>query len=190
MLADVTDAEAVREAARGADAIVHLAAKVSMAGRWSDFEQVNVGGTQVVLDAARVTGIERVVYVSSPSVAHAGRPLVGAGAEPADPSTARGDYARSKAMAEQRVLGAQDLATVALRPHLVWGPGDTQFVSRIVERARRGRLVFVDHGGALIDTTYVDNAAAAIAQGLERCHLPHVRGRAFVVTNGEPRTVR
>jgi len=190
VLADVTDADAVRDAAQGADAIVHLAAKVTMTGRWADFARVNVGGTRNVLAAARAAGVGRLVFVSSPSVAHAGRPLVGAGADPADPSTARGDYARSKAIAEGLVLEAQDVATVAIRPHLVWGPGDTQFVARIAERARRGRLVFVDDGAALIDTTYVDNAADAIGQAMERCHRADVRGLAFVVTNGEPRTVR
>jgi nucleoside-diphosphate-sugar epimerase len=77
-----------------------------------------------------------------------------------------------------------------VRPHLVWGPGDTQLVARIAERARRGRLVLVDDGAALIDTTYVDNAADAIAQALERCAHTDVHGRAFVVSNGQPRTVR
>ncbi len=79
---------------------------------------------------------------------------------------------------------------IAIRPHLVWGPGDTQLIGRIVERARSGRLFFVDDGAALIDTTYVDNAATAIAQALARCDDAAVHGRAFVVTNGEPRTVR
>ena len=190
VLADVTDADAVRAAADGADAIVHLAALVSMTGRWADFERVNVGGTRAVMAAARASGAGRLVFVSSPSVAHAGRPLVGAGADPAVSTTARGDYARSKAIAERLVLDAGDIAAVAIRPHLVWGPGDTQFVARIADRARRGRLVFVDDGAALIDTTYVDNAAEAIGQALDRCHRTDVRGRAFVVTNGEPRTVR
>jgi nucleoside-diphosphate-sugar epimerase len=132
-----------------------------------------------------------VVHVSSPSVAHAGEPLVGVPAGPADPVAARGDYARSKAMAEVAALAADgpDLAVTAVRPHLVWGPGDTQLIGRIVERARSGRLVLIDDGAALIDTTYVDNAAEAIAQALVRCAEPDVRGRAFVVTNGQPRTV-
>ncbi len=68
----------------------------------------------------------------------------------------------------------------AVRPHLVWGPGDTQLIGRIAERARAGRLVLVDDGAALIDTTYIDNAAEAIAQAVERCAHPDVHGRAFV----------
>jgi nucleoside-diphosphate-sugar epimerase len=187
---DVTDRAVVRTALRDCNAVVHMAAKVSMVGEWSDFESVNVGGTRNVLDESSRAGVERFVYVSSPSVAHSGRPLVGVGAEPADPRAARGSYARSKAAAELLVLAADDLATVAVRPHLVWGPGDRQLIARIAERARRGRLVYIDDGAALIDTTYVDNAATAIAQALDRCTLAAVRGRPFVVSNGEPRTVR
>jgi nucleoside-diphosphate-sugar epimerase len=171
--------------------IVHLAAQVSMVGPWAAFEEVNVGGTRVVLAAAAAAGVERVVHVSSPSVAHAGEPLVGAPAGPADPDRARGNYARSKAQAELIALASDrpGLAVTAVRPHLVWGPGDTQLIGRIAERARAGRLVLVDDGAALIDTTYVDNAADAIAQACERCALPEVRGRAFVISNGQPRTV-
>lgn len=191
VLGDVTDKSVVARAMDGADAVVHAAARVSMVGPWDEFVQVNVTGTQVVLDAAAAAGVGRFVYVSSPSVAHAGEPLVGAEATTADPARARGSYARSKAEAELLSLSRSTLQmpVVAIRPHLVWGPGDTQLIGRIAERARSGRLVLVDDGAALIDTTYVDNAATAIAQALERCPLPDVAGRAFVVSNGEPRTV-
>ena len=192
VLGDVTDAASVAGAASGADAVVHLAARVSMTGPWADFERVNVEGTRIVLAAATKAGARRFVHISSPSVAHAGEPLIGVGATPADAVHARGNYARSKAMAEALALAADGsaLAVTVLRPHLVWGPGDTQLIGRIAERARAGRLVLVDDGAALIDTTYVDNAAEAIAQALEMCEHVDVRGRPFVVTNGEPRTVR
>jgi nucleoside-diphosphate-sugar epimerase len=92
-------------------------------------------------------------------------------------------------VAEQIALGADDagLAVTVIRPHLVWGPGDTQLVSRVVARARAGRLVLVGSGAALIDSTYVDNAASALLAALDRC--PDVAGQALVVTNGEPRPV-
>jgi nucleoside-diphosphate-sugar epimerase len=142
-----------------------------------------------VLAAARAAGVDRFVQVSSPSVAHLGTALVGAGNDPADPAHARGNYARSKAAAELLALAADgpDLAVVAVRPHLVWGPGDTQLVARIVERARAGRLALIDRGTALVDTTYVTNAADAIVAAVDRAHPAH--GRAFVVSNGQPRTV-
>jgi len=188
---DITDAASVRSAIRDQDAVVHLAARVSMVGPWDEFLRVNVDGTRIVLDEAIAGGVQRFVHVSSPSVAHAGEPLVGAQATTADPEHARGAYARSKAMAELEALArdGDGLCVTVVRPHLVWGPGDTQLVGRIAARARAGRLVVIDQGAALIDTTYVDNAADAIAQALARCDHPDVHGRPFVVSNGQPRTV-
>jgi 2-alkyl-3-oxoalkanoate reductase len=189
VLGDITDPLAVARALTGCDAVIHLAARVSVVGDWAAFETTNVQGTATLLAVARRAGVGRVVHVSSPSVAHQGRALVGAPAGPADPDHARGHYARSKAMAERLALAADDpqLAVVAIRPHLVWGPGDTQLIGRIVERARQGRLALVDRGTALIDTTYVDNAVSATLAALDRVEAVH--GRAFVVSNGEPRTV-
>ncbi|UXZ57238.1 NAD-dependent epimerase/dehydratase family protein [Curtobacterium sp. Arg-1] len=187
----MTDDTALARAVDGVEAVVHLAAKVSLAGDPADFARVNVDGTRSLLRAARAAGVARFVFVSSPSVAHTGSSLVGADAGPAEPSRARGDYARTKAAAELLALDADapDFAVVAVRPHLVWGPGDTQLVGRIVERARAGRLPLLDSGAALIDTLYVDNAATAMVAALEHATDDGVHGNAYVVTNGEPRPV-
>ncbi|MFK5688819.1 NAD-dependent epimerase/dehydratase family protein [Ornithinimicrobium sp. LYQ92] len=188
-LGDVRDPEAVQRAVRGQDAVVHLAAKVDVVGPWRDFVDVNVRGTRRVIEALRAQGGGSLVQVSSPSVAHTGSSLTGAGAGTATPMHARGSYARTKAAAELFALEADrdDLAVTAVRPHLVWGPGDTQLVGRIAERARQGRLALVGSGTAMVDTTYVDNAAAAIVAALERIDV--ARGEALVVTNGEPRPI-
>jgi nucleoside-diphosphate-sugar epimerase len=187
----MTDDAAVARAVDGVDAVVHLAAKVSLAGDPADFARVNVDGTRALVDAARRAGARRFVFVSSPSVAHTGSSLVGAGAGVAEPQHARGDYARTKAAAELLALDADapGFAVVAVRPHLVWGPGDTQLIGRIVERARAGRLPLLDSGAALIDTLYVDNAASAMVAALEHAADDDVHGNAYVVTNGEPRPV-
>ena len=189
-LGDVADRAAVRAAVAGADAVVHLAARVGVTGSWSDFERTNIDGTAAVVEEAASAGVGRLVFVSSPSVAHAGSSLVGAGAGPADPEATRGHYATSKAAAELVALGAatDGFAVMAIRPHLVWGPGDTQLVGRIVDRARQGRLAIVGTGAALIDTTYIDNAVDAIVAAVDRA--PELSGRALVVSNGQPRPVR
>ncbi len=189
VLADVSDAEAVRDAVAGQDAVIHLAAKVNVTGRWVDYQRINVRGTEAVVAACRHQQVPRLVQVSSPSVAHAGSSLVGTGAEAADPARARGPYARSKALAEQLALAADgaDLAVLALRPHLVWGPGDTQLIGRLVSRARAGRLPSIGSGAALVDTTYLSNAVDALVAGLDRCTVAH--GRALVISNGEPRPI-
>ena len=188
---DLSDPRAVGEALDGIDGVVHLAAKVDVVGAWVDYQRINVDGTRSLVEQAKSAGVQRFVFVSSPSVAHAGKAMIGVGAQPATPDLAGGHYARSKALAEQLVLqaGSESFAVTAIRPHLVWGPGDTQLIGRIVDRARLGRLVLVGSGAALFDTTYIDNAADAIAAAFERVTDPLVRGNAFVVTNGEPRPV-
>ena len=190
VLGSVTDEDAVTRAVRGQDAVLHLAAKVDVVGRPEEYEHTNVRGTATLVSAARDAGVSRFVQVSSPSVAHAGRPLCGAGAEPADPGRARGHYARTKAAAELIALGADSpgFPVLAVRPHLVWGPGDTQLVARLVARARAGRLPVLGSGAALIDTTYVDDAAAALVAAVDACG-PSAHGEPLVVSGGDPRPV-
>jgi 2-alkyl-3-oxoalkanoate reductase len=185
----LTDAAALRRAVEGSEGIIHLAAKVSFTGRAAEFDEVNVEGTRNVLHSARAAGVRDVVFVSSPSVANSGTSIVGLGAERADPQHAHGNYSRTKAEAELLALAADapDFRVAAVRPHIVWGPGDTQLVERVLARASRNRLPLLDAGAALIDTTYVDNAASAIVAALHR--MEHVHGRSVVVSNGEPRPV-
>ncbi|MET0864363.1 MAG: NAD-dependent epimerase/dehydratase family protein [Nakamurella sp.] len=187
VLGDIADPDVVGRAAIGQQVVLHLAAKVDVVGPWQQFQRANVDGTRSVVAACRAAGVPRLVNVSSPSVAHAGNALIGAGAGPADPLTARSNYSRSKAMAEQLALAADgpELAVLSLRPHLIWGPGDTQLIGPIVERARAGRLPLVGGGTALIDTTYVDNAVDALIAAVDS----PARGTALVVSNGEPRPV-
>ena len=189
ILGDIADAGTVRKAVAGREAVMHLAAKVDVVGPWAEYARINVEGTRSVVAACLAGGVQRLVDVSSPSVAHAGSALVGAGAGPADPEAARSNYSRSKAVAELIALAADgpDLAVLCVRPHLVWGPGDTQLIGPIVERARAGRLPLIGTGAALVDTTYVDNAADALVAALDRCGPVH--GESLVVSNGEPRSV-
>ena len=187
VLGDIADLTVVNRAAAGQDVVVHLAAKVDIVGPWREYLETNVKGTRQVLAACKGAGVGRLVHVSSPSVAHSGTALVGAGAGRADPEHARGRYARSKAIAELEALDADSpaLAVLAVRPHLVWGPGDTQLVGRIVERATTGRLPVIGSGAALIDSTYIDNAATALVAAVDACGQVH--GEALIVSNGEPR---
>ncbi len=189
VLGDITSAEDVRRAVAGQEGVIHLAARVGVVGSRSDFERVNVHGTQNLIERAKDAGVGRLVHVSSPSVAHSGSALVGSPAAQADPHTTRGHYSTSKAQAELLALRASSVAmpVTAIRPHLVWGPGDEQLVGRIVARAKAGRLALVGSGSALIDSTYVSNAADALVAALDRA--PQLAGKAFVVSNAQPRTV-
>jgi nucleoside-diphosphate-sugar epimerase len=190
--ADIRDVEAVTSAASDCDAIIHGAARVGIVGKWHEFQTTNVGGTENVIHAAKKQNVSRLVFVSTPSVAHTGHSIIGASAEPAQIGRKNSFYAESKAIAERTALGANsdDLAVVAIRPHLVWGPGDTQLIGRIVERAASGRLAIVGNGHALVDTTYVDNAVSGHIAALDALHIGEsCAGKAYVLSNGEPRTV-
>lgn len=186
---DVRDRASVLDVLQGQDAVVHLAALVAPRPQWSEAYATNVTGTRNVLDGARSVG--RFVHISTPSVAFHERPAAGEGAEPPR-YRGRDAYTRSKAIAERMVLTEPDRPpTVVIRPHLVWGPGDTQLVGRIVGRAQAGRLVLPDGGRALIDTTYSSDAGRAIVAALDHCvpGSPAI-DRAWVVTGDDPRPVR
>ena len=193
VLGDVRDVDSVRSAMDGCDAVVHLAAKVGVVGEWEDYRSINVDGTANALAAARSAGVSKFVHVSSPSVAHGGEALVGAGADAPVLGRRHAYYAESKALAENIAVSAagDDLGVVTIRPHLVWGPGDTQLVGRIVERAAAGRLALVGGGRALVDTTYIDNAVDALVAAIDAI-APGAAcsGRAYVIANGEPRPIR
>ena len=189
---DIRDRGSVTEAASGCDAIIHGAARVGVMGSWEEFHSTNVDGTSNILRAVTEHQISRLVYVSTPSVAHVGDAIEGDIATPATTGRKRAHYAESKAQAEILALQANstDLGVVAIRPHLVWGPGDTQLVGRIVERARQGRLVMVGSGNALVDSTYIDNAISAHIAALDAVTPGSpCAGKAYVISNGEPRTV-
>ena len=185
----ITDASVLVQAVAEQDAVIHLAAKVDIVGSLEDFTAVNVEATKNLIVAAQAAGVSRFVYVSSPSVAHGGDSIVGGGAGPADPTSTSGHYATTKATAEIAALASSTHAMpiVAIRPHLVIGPGDTQLIERLIDRAKAGRLPLVGSGLALVDVTWVDNAADALVAAVDAA--PDHGGEAFVVSNGEPRTV-
>jgi nucleoside-diphosphate-sugar epimerase len=187
---DLLDSAAVMRAVQGCDAVIHCAAKAGAWGDWAVYRAINVDGTMHVIEACRKAGVRRLVYASSPSVVHGGGDIEG-GDESLPLATAfKAAYPATKAEAERRVLAANDenLLTVALRPHLVWGPGDNHLLPRLCERADAGALR-LPGPDKLIDATYVENAAQAHLQALGALDTnPACRGRAYVISNGEPWT--
>ena len=118
------------------------------------------------------------MFTSSPSVVFGGHDIAGGDESLPYPRRYLAHYPRTKAEAERLVLAANgpDLATVALRPHLVWGPGDNHLIPRLLARARSGRLRIVGDGTNRVDVTYVDNAAAAHLLAADRL-APGLAGR-------------
>jgi nucleoside-diphosphate-sugar epimerase len=195
VLGDLAGVDAVMRASEGQEAIFHNAAKAGAWGSYNSYYRPNVLGTENVLAACRAHGIGRLVYTSTPSVTHrATHPVEGGTAETVPYGEHfKAPYATTKTIAEKAVLAANgaDLATVALRPRLIWGVGDNQLLPRLVERAKSGRLRFVGGGHNRIDTTYIDNAAqahfdafAVLAPGAA------CAGKAYFISNGEPMPAR
>ena len=162
---DLAQRDAVIAAAAGCDAVFHNAAKAGAWGSYRSYHLANAVGTDHVIAACRVHAIGRLVHTSTPSVTHrATHPVEGGTADDVPYGEGfKAPYAATKKLAEVAVLAANDasLATVALRPRLIWGVGDNQLLPRLVQRARAGRLAFVGDGNNRVDTTYIDNAAQA-----------------------------
>ncbi|MFK7985700.1 MAG: NAD-dependent epimerase/dehydratase family protein [Sandaracinaceae bacterium] len=191
---DLGDAAAVRAACIDCDAVVHTAAKAGVWGDPAAYRRANLVGTRNVLAACRTESVSRLVYTSTPSVVHAGGDIEGKRADELPytrhPQTA---YQATKTRAEQEVLAANsaELAVVALRPHLVWGPGDPHLVPRVLERGKHGRIALPGGGEKRVDTVYIDNAADAHVAALDRLTPgADCAGRAYFVTNDEPRPLR
>lgn len=191
---DVAELEAVRRALRGCGLVFHTAARAGVAGRPRDFERTNVQGTRNVLVACRESSVSRLVFTGSPSAVHAGGDLEGADESLPYPAHHEAPYPATKAAAERLVLAANgpELATVSLRPHLIWGPGDPHLVPRLVARARAGRLRLVGDGSNRVDSVTIDNAADAHLAAADRLRSSGdaPAGRAYFITNGEPLPIR
>lgn len=186
---DVADAAAIAAAVAGHDVVFHVAAKAGAWGDWEAYRQANVVGTRNVIAACRAAGVPKLVYTSSPSVVFHGGDMAGVDESVPYPAHHEAPYPATKAEAEQLVLAAngEGLATVALRPHLIWGPGDPHFVPRLVARQKAGKLKRVGSGTNVVDATYVDNAAAAHLNAAERL-APGAAcaGKAYFIGNDEP----
>jgi nucleoside-diphosphate-sugar epimerase len=186
---DLTDIKALRQAASGCDAVIHTAAKAGVWGPVEDYERTNVLGTRNVIQVCQELKIRRLVYTSSPSVVFTGGDEDGIDESTPYAQRFLAEYPRTKALAEQAVLAANDkeLATVALRPHLIWGPGDPYLVPRVLSRARDGKLALIGNGSNFVDSTYVDNAALAHLMALEKL-APEAAcaSKAYFISNGEP----
>jgi nucleoside-diphosphate-sugar epimerase len=188
---DVRDEEAVRAACRGVEVVFHLAAVAGIWGPWEHFYGVNTLGTKHVVAGCLAEGVRKLVYTSSPSVTFDGTDQCGV--DETVPYARRWlcHYPHTKALAERHVLacnGQRELLTCALRPHLIWGPGDPHLIPRLLDRARRGQLMRIGDGRNRIDMVYVDNAVDAHLQAAQRLDRAESRvaGSAYFISQGEP----
>jgi len=188
-IGDITDASSVRIAAGGADVVFHAAALASDYGPAKKFRRMNVEGTQNVIDACRDERVPRLVHVSTQSVVFAFDEHLGTDESHPIPARHRDPYSATKAEAERRVLAAHrgTLFTTAIRPHIIWGPRDTNFLPRIEALARRNQLILVDEGRQQVSLSYVDNVVDALLLGAE---CDGAGGEAFFIVDRQPVEMR
>ena len=199
VLGDLDDTAALQRGCPGAGTVFHVAGRVGVWGPDADFFRVNVEGTRNVIAACRAAGVPRLVYTSSPSVVYNGGDLAGVDESAPLCTSAPCAYPTSKAAAERLVREAhsRELATVSLRPHLVWGPGDKNVVPRVLALAQAGRLRIIGSGRNRVDVTHITNVVDAhlcAEQTLLTCNLIDYKltgpssagGKAYFITNGEP----
>ncbi len=154
------------------DAVVHCAGAVDDWGMYEPFRLANVEGTRTVLQTFPHA---RFVHVSSASVydPHADHSLVREDqADPtdeADTATVKwlNPYGRTKRMSENVVATTAPNRSIILRPHAVYGPGDTQLLPRLTSRIRFGRLIVAGDETVRVSLTHVDNFSYAIQLAIE-----------------------
>ncbi|MCB9676976.1 MAG: NAD-dependent epimerase/dehydratase family protein [Alphaproteobacteria bacterium] len=188
---DLRDAEAVSTAVHGHDAIIHVAAKAApLNGAYEEFRSINVDGTRNLLDAAEQHDVPRFIYTSTPSVIGMAHDSENAPQDTPYADEYWAPYPETKAEAERMVLAANGthIATVSLRPHLIFGPRDENLMTRVLQRASTGKLAIIGDGTNKVDMTYVDNAAWAHLDALDALQDDQapLAGKAYFISNDEP----
>lgn len=187
---DIQHKEEVEKACQNIDLIFHTAAKVGAFGRYQDFYNANVIGTQNILESCWTKNIPKLIFTSSSSVCYAGEDQVNVDETVPYPKVFLSAYSQTKAMSEQLVLkanGKKGLLTVSLRPHLIWGPRDHYLLPRVIEQAKKGWLRIVGDGKNLTDISYVENVAQAHLLASDALTpTSRVCGKAYYITQGKP----
>ena len=188
---DLKNKEDVFKACKGQNLIIHTAAKAGVWGDRQDYFDINVTGTQNVIDACLEYKIKNLVYTSSPSIAYsADCDVCNMNENNPIPENHSSFYSETKAIAEKLVLdvNSSKLRTISLRPHLLWGPRDVHLIPRLIDGGKKNKLAIIGNGKNIVDLTYIENAAAA--------HLCAVKallnnnedafGKAFFISDDNP----
>lgn len=175
---DLQDPGSLRRLVLGADAVVHVAAVYRTAGHPdSYYRDVNVGGTERLLEAAASAGVKRFVHTSTVGVhGHIAMP-------PADESApfAPADvYQKTKAEAERLALSfgeRRGLPVAVVRPGAIYGPGETRLL-KLFRAIARGRYAIVGDGRPFYHPVYIDDLVSGFLLALER---PEAVGQSFII---------
>jgi hypothetical protein len=174
----------------GCQAVIHTAAFVSPTGSRSQFWQANVEGTKRLLAAACVARVPRFIHISSEAVLFRGQDMVNIDESYPYPKKTPYLYPKTKAEAERQVLAANDpesgFSTIALRPRMVWGPGDNTILPTVTQMAQNGGFYWFNKGQAQTSTTHIENVIHAVEMTLKS----RANGRPYFITDGEIWTIK
>jgi 2-alkyl-3-oxoalkanoate reductase len=174
----------------GVEEVFLVASKVAMWGAYRDFYRTNVLGAKRVLQACQQAGVARLVYTSTPSVVAEGQDLRGVTESCPYASRYVALYPATKAAAERLILAAngyQGVQTVALRPHLIFGPGDTSLTPAVVSAASKGKLARIGRENILTDLCFIDDCVQAHILANEWLKRSTQNGgRSFFISQGDP----
>ena len=181
---DITDAASVRQAMQGCDLVFHAAAYVGESGNEKAVWDVNVVGTQIVVDAAVSAKVERFVHLSSCAVYGS---LQQMDIDETTPVNITGRvYHDSKVEAEEVVFTSyrqQALPAVSVRISQVYGPGSPQFTLRVLEAVKSGRVILIDGGRHHFKPVYINNLTDALVLCAQ---VDAAVGEAINISDGAP----
>jgi 2-alkyl-3-oxoalkanoate reductase len=184
--ADLTDPRSAAVLCKGCSGIIHAAALSSSWGKKALFVAANVDATRFLLEAARDQGVERFVYISSPSIFAAFADRISIGPDDAPTNPPLNHYAHTKLMGEHlvRAVASAGFATVAIRPRAIVGPDDRVLLPKLAQLARRAVMPLPRGGRAMIELTDVRDVVSATLSAFDRAKT--VSGLAFNISGGTP----
>lgn len=186
---DIRDRQFLVKAFADCSTVFHVAAKAGIWGPKSEYFAINTMGTENVIAACLHNEVANLIYTSTPSVVFDRKDIEGGDESLPYAHKPLCHYAASKIAAEQAVLGAngERMRTAAIRPHLVWGPGDQNLIPRLLERGRAGMLKIVGTGRNWVDIAYIDNVVHAhLLAATNLQSTATAAGLAFFIGQKEP----
>lgn len=184
---DLTNKGDLYSASAGVDAVVHAGALSSVWGKWQDFYETNVLGTENVLEVCCERNIKKLVFISSPSIYASAKDQLNICEDEAPERNELNFYIKSKIMAERKVKEYSEISSVILRPRGLFGVGDTSIIPRLLHLNKTIGIPLFSEGKQKVDITCVENVALAVRLSLEK---ENTSGKVYNITNDEPMEFR
>ncbi len=188
---DLCQKDSYEHLAGSFDVVMHTAAKAGIWGSYDDYYTANVLATEWLLEKSVSWGVKAFVYTSSPSVVFDGyKNLMNVNESVAYPQKYYCYYSQTKMLAEKLVMSKKHLfKVVALRPHLIYGPGDNHLLPRIIEKANKGKLKKIGGHKNKVDIIYIDNCVQGHMQALDSIMglgADQLNGKAYFIADEKP----